>query len=95
MGFFHEHDFNRLDRRSSSDGRSDPNFTESNRRLDVVGIGATAYDVVEVCKRTQPQVAIVEVIMPGDVYLAIANAIKISPLTKIVAFTGATGIDSP
>jgi DNA-binding NarL/FixJ family response regulator len=62
--------------------------------FDVVGTGATAYDVVEVCRHTQPQVAIVDLTMPGDVYLAIANAIKISPLTKIVAFTGATGMDS-
>ena len=32
--------------------------------------------------------------MPGDVYRAIENAIKISPSTKIVAFTAATGVDS-
>jgi two-component system, NarL family, nitrate/nitrite response regulator NarL len=62
--------------------------------FDVVRTGTTANDVVEVCKRTQPQVAIVDLIMPGDVHNAISNAIKILPSTKIVAFTGATSIDS-
>jgi DNA-binding NarL/FixJ family response regulator len=62
--------------------------------FDVVATGATAYDVVEVCRRTQPQVAVVDLTMPGDVYSAIASAIKISPSTKIVAFTASTGIDS-
>lgn len=32
--------------------------------------------------------------MPGDVYGAIANAIKASPSTKVIAFTAATGVDS-
>ena len=32
--------------------------------------------------------------MAGDVYAAIASSIKISPNTKIVAFTAATGVDS-
>ena len=62
--------------------------------FDVVGTGTTAHDVVELCHRTHPQVAIVDLSMPGDVYSAMANAIKISPSTKIVAFTAATGVDS-
>jgi DNA-binding NarL/FixJ family response regulator len=65
-----------------------------NQGFEVVGIGETAYDIVELCKRTQPQVAVVDLSMPGDVYAAIASAIKISPPTKIVAFTAATGVDS-
>jgi DNA-binding NarL/FixJ family response regulator len=32
--------------------------------------------------------------MAGDVYEAITTSIKISPNTKVVAFTGATGVDS-
>jgi len=32
--------------------------------------------------------------MPGEVYSAIESAIKISPSTKIVAFTAANGVDS-
>ncbi len=42
----------------------------------------------------QPQVAVVDLHMPGDVYGAIENAIKISPSTRIVAFTASTGVDS-
>lgn len=60
----------------------------------VVGVGATANDIVQLCERTKPHIAIVDLHMPGDVYGAIANAIKASPSTKVIAFTAATGVDS-
>ena len=60
----------------------------------VVGTGTTAIDVVEISRQTHPQIAVVDLSMPGDVYGAIANAIKISPSTKIVAFTAATGVET-
>jgi DNA-binding NarL/FixJ family response regulator len=62
--------------------------------FQVVGSGMTAYDLVELCKRIRPQVAVVDLSIPGDVYSAIENVIKISPSTKVVAFTAATGVDS-
>ena len=62
--------------------------------FEVVGSGTTAYDVVELCERNRPHVAVVDLSIPGDVYSAIENAIKISPETKIVAFTAASGVDS-
>jgi DNA-binding NarL/FixJ family response regulator len=63
--------------------------------FDIVGTGATADDLVGLCTRTQPQIAVVDLHMFGGVYGAIASAIKIiSPSTKIVAFTAATGVDS-
>ncbi|WP_339028462.1 response regulator transcription factor [Bradyrhizobium symbiodeficiens] len=62
--------------------------------FEIVGSGMTAYDVVALCERNQPQVAVVDLSIPGDVYAAIENAIRISPTTKIVAFTAATGVDS-
>jgi DNA-binding NarL/FixJ family response regulator len=62
--------------------------------FEVIGTGTTAYDVVELCRNDQPQVAVVDLSIPGDVYSAIENAIKISPSTKIVAFTASTGVDS-
>ncbi|UPJ41800.1 response regulator transcription factor [Bradyrhizobium sp. 40] len=62
--------------------------------FEVIGLGTTAYDIVELCDRNRPQVAIVDLSLPGDVYSAIENAIKISPMTKVVAFTAATGVDS-
>ena len=60
----------------------------------VVGVGTNANDIVELCERNKPQIAVVDLHMPGgDVYAALANAIKASPSTKIVAFTAATGVD--
>jgi two-component system, NarL family, nitrate/nitrite response regulator NarL len=60
----------------------------------LVGVGTTANDIVDLCRRTQPQVAVVDLPMPGEVYSAIESAIRISPSTKIVAFTAANGVDS-
>jgi DNA-binding NarL/FixJ family response regulator len=60
----------------------------------VVGTGTTAFDVVEICRQTHPEIAVVDLSVPGDVYGAIANAIKISPSTKIVVFTAATGVET-
>jgi two-component system, NarL family, nitrate/nitrite response regulator NarL len=62
--------------------------------FDIVGTGATADELVGLCRLIHPQVAVVDLSMPGDVYGAIADAIKISPSTKVVAFTAATGVDS-
>lgn len=62
--------------------------------FEVVGSGATAHDVVELCERIRPQVAVVDLSIPGDVYAAIESGLRISPETKIVAFTASTGVDS-
>jgi DNA-binding NarL/FixJ family response regulator len=64
------------------------------RGFEVVGTGTSANEIVEICRLTKPQVAVVDLHMPGDVYGAIATAIKVSPSTRIVAFTAATGVDS-
>lgn len=61
----------------------------------VVGVGTTAPDIVELCERNKPQIAVVDLHLPGgDVYAALANAIKVSPSTRIVAFTAASGVDT-
>jgi DNA-binding NarL/FixJ family response regulator len=62
--------------------------------LEVTSTGSTAKDIVEISSRCQPDVIIVDLSMAGDVYEAIATSTKISPKTKIVAFTAATGVDS-
>jgi DNA-binding NarL/FixJ family response regulator len=62
--------------------------------FEVVGTGTTAYDVVELCGQIHPEVVIVDLGMPGDVFAAMASALKISPSTKIVAFTAANGVES-
>jgi DNA-binding NarL/FixJ family response regulator len=61
--------------------------------FEVVATGTTARDVVDICELHQPKVAIVDLSMIGDVYAAIATAIKLAPVTKIIAFTAATGVE--
>jgi DNA-binding NarL/FixJ family response regulator len=60
----------------------------------VLSTGSTARDIIDISSRFHPDVIIVDLSMSGDVYAAIVTSIKISPNTKIVAFTAATGVDS-
>ncbi|MBR1123476.1 response regulator transcription factor [Bradyrhizobium lablabi] len=62
--------------------------------LEVLSTGSSAGDLIDISSRLQPDVIIADLNMPGDVYAAIASSIKISPNTKIVAFTAATGVDT-
>jgi DNA-binding NarL/FixJ family response regulator len=66
----------------------------SNSDLQVVATGTTAVDVVNISTHHQPDVIVVDLSMAGDVYEAIAAVLRISPKTKVVAFTAATGVDS-
>jgi two-component system, NarL family, nitrate/nitrite response regulator NarL len=61
--------------------------------FEIVGTGATPLDVVEICKNSRPDIVIIEPLLAGDPYTAISNALKISPLTRILAYTGATGVE--
>ena len=61
--------------------------------FNVAGIGANAGDVVELCKRNLPRIAIVDLHMPGDSYRAITAALQASPSTRIVAFSEAPGAE--
>jgi DNA-binding NarL/FixJ family response regulator len=62
--------------------------------FEVAGIGASAGDVVDLCERNQPHLAIVDLNLPGDGYRAIAAAIQISPLTKIIALSESSDDES-
>ena len=62
--------------------------------LEILSTGSTAKDIIDISARFHPDVIIVDLSMAGDVYEAIATSIKLSPTTKIVAFTAATGVDS-
>ena len=62
--------------------------------LEVLSTGSSAGDIIDISTRHRPDVIIVDLNMAGDVYTAIASSTKISPNTKIVAFTAATGVDS-
>ena len=62
--------------------------------LEITSTGSSAKDIIDISSRFRPDVIIVDLSMPGDVYGAIATSINVSPNTKIVAFTAATGVDS-
>jgi len=62
--------------------------------FDVAGIGANAGDAVELCRRYQPHIAIVDLHMPGDSYRAIATALQASPSTRMIAFSESPGAES-
>ncbi|WP_029582804.1 response regulator transcription factor [Bradyrhizobium sp. URHD0069] len=62
--------------------------------LQVLSTGSTARDIIDISMRFRPDVLIVDLSMPGNVYAAIATSIKVAPNTKVVAFTAATGVDS-
>ena len=62
--------------------------------LQISATGSTAKDVIDISVALATGRLIVDLSMPGDIYAAIATSIKISPNTKIVAFTAATGVDT-
>ena len=62
-----------------------PNF-------EVLAAGSAVTDILELSTRCRPDVLIVEVGMPGDVFKTITDAIKSVPSVKVVAFTGAVGV---
>ncbi len=64
------------------------------RDLEITSTGSSAKDIVDISSRFHPDVIIVDLNMAGDVYGAIATSIVVSPNTKIVAFTAATGVES-
>ena len=64
------------------------------RDLEVTSTGSSARDIVDISSRLRPDVIVVDLNMAGDVYGAIATSIMVSPNTKIVAFTAATGVES-
>jgi DNA-binding NarL/FixJ family response regulator len=60
----------------------------------IVGTGASAGDIVEICKLTHPNIAIVDVNLSGDAYAAIAKAKQLSPATMLVIYTASTSLDT-
>ena len=62
--------------------------------FEILSTGSSARDIIDISSRLHPDVIIVDLSMAGDVFAAIATSIKLSPNTKVVAFTAATGVDS-
>jgi len=59
----------------------------------VVASGKNSSDAVEIANRDQPQVLILDLNMPGDVFDAIGVIREASPTTRILAFTASAAID--
>jgi len=62
--------------------------------IEILSTGSSAKDIIDISSRFHPDVMIVDLNMAGDAYAAIAESIKVSPETKIIAFTAVTSVDS-
>jgi DNA-binding NarL/FixJ family response regulator len=61
-------------------------------RYEVVGTGATAEAVVELAERLKPDILIVDLSMPGDVFAAIETATR-SDSSRLLVFTAYGDVD--
>lgn len=62
--------------------------------LQVTAIGTTSAELVEICRIHQPELFIVDLSLPGDVYEAMALGRQASPATRFVAYTASTTVDT-
>jgi DNA-binding NarL/FixJ family response regulator len=62
--------------------------------LQVTAVGTTSSDLIDICKKHRPELFIVDLSLPGDVYEAIQLALKVSPTTKFIAYTASTAVDT-
>lgn len=60
----------------------------------VVATGSSSKDVQEIGTVIKPDIMIVDLGLPGDVYSAIAAVTSFSSDTKLIAFTASTGVDT-
>lgn len=60
----------------------------------VVATGTSSRDVHEIGTIIRPDIMIVDLGLPGDVYSAISAVTALSSDTKLIAFTAATGVDA-
>lgn len=66
---------------------------EANGGYDVVSTGSTAADVIKVATLFRPDVLVIDLSMPGDVFGAIQSVTRSSPSSKMIAFTASVGVD--
>ena len=62
--------------------------------LQVTAIGTTSAELVDICKMHQPELFIVDLSLPGDVYEAIRVGAQASPKTRFVAYTASTTVET-
>ena len=62
-------------------------------RFKVLGTGRCASDVIEVSATMHPDILLLDLNMPGDVFAAIHRSREVAPDTKVIVFTASAGID--
>ncbi|WP_377168473.1 LuxR C-terminal-related transcriptional regulator [Roseovarius aquimarinus] len=62
--------------------------------FQVVGVGSTAQDVIDIAKTMKPQILVIDLNMPGHVLEAIATVANEYTHTKLIAFTASSSIDT-
>ena len=62
-------------------------------RFNVLAVGVSAEDVIAIASKYTPDVLIVDLSMPGDVFQAIGNVLLQGNGTKVLAFTASTSTD--
>jgi DNA-binding NarL/FixJ family response regulator len=65
----------------------------SDDRYTIVGTGSSADDAVELAVEHSPDVLIVDLSMPGDIFAAVASIAEQAPQTKILVFTAYADVD--
>jgi len=65
----------------------------SDDRYDIVGTGNSADDALTLAARVEPEILILDLSMPGDVFAAIQRIVGRSAKTKIIIFTAFASVD--
>jgi DNA-binding NarL/FixJ family response regulator len=65
----------------------------SDPRYEVVATGGSADEAVAIAHRARPQILILDLSMPGDVFAAIDAITLASPTLKVVVFTAFANVD--
>lgn len=64
------------------------------KSLNIVALGSTADDIVQITETHRPNVLITDLSMPGDVFSAISMISRLYPSTRAIVFTAFSSIDA-
>ena len=65
----------------------------ADNRYAIVGTGSSADDAIELAVEVSPDVLIVDLSMPGDIFAAVAEIAERAPQTKLLVFTAYADVD--
>jgi DNA-binding NarL/FixJ family response regulator len=69
------------------------NIFGEDERYEIVAAGGSAREAVELAQSGAPDVLILDLSMPGDVFAAIETVVTANPVLKIVIFTAYSSVD--